>query len=93
MAAAAGIDPFEFRLRNTKELRMRRVLQALAEKAGWKPAPAPSGRGLGIACGTDAGSYAALAAEVRVDRARGTVKVSASSAPRTWASSSTPRAR
>ena len=36
---------------------------------------APSGRGIGIAIGLDSGSYAALIAEVEVDRARGTVKV------------------
>ncbi len=48
MAAAAGVDPLEFRLRNTSDPRMRRsVLQAAAEKFGWKPAAGPSGRGVG----------------------------------------------
>jgi len=75
MAAAAGGDPVEFRLRNTSDERMRRVLKAAAEKASWAPAPAPSRRGRGVACGIDAGSYAVLVAEVEVDRARGTVKV------------------
>ncbi len=55
---------------------MRRVLQeAAAGKFGWKPAPAPSGRGCGVACGIDAGTYVALMAEVKVDRERGAVKV------------------
>jgi isoquinoline 1-oxidoreductase len=75
MAAAAGIDPLELRLRNMSDLRMRRVLKAAAEKFGWKPAAGPSGRGYGVACGVDAGTYAALVAEVAVDRNRGTVAV------------------
>jgi CO/xanthine dehydrogenase Mo-binding subunit len=75
MAAAAGVDPLEFRLRNIKDERMLRCLREAASRFGWKPAPAPSGRGFGIACGVDSGSYAVLMAEVRVDRERGTVKV------------------
>lgn len=75
MAAAAGVDPLDFRLRNLKDERMIRVLKTAAEKFGWKPAPAPSGRGVGIACGIDAGSYAALMAQVTVDRGSGSVKV------------------
>jgi CO/xanthine dehydrogenase Mo-binding subunit len=75
MAAAAGVDPLEFRLRNLKDERMIGVLKAVAKKFGWTPAPAPSGRGVAVACGIDAGSYAALMAEVKVDRAKGTVKV------------------
>ena len=67
LAAAAGVDPLEFRLKNLKDRRMRRVLEALAEKVGWKPAPPPSGRGLGIATGIDAGTYVAHMAEVEVD--------------------------
>jgi isoquinoline 1-oxidoreductase len=75
MASAAGVDPLEFRLRNLKDERMIGVLKAAAQKFGWKPSPAPSGRGVGIACGIDAGSYAALMAEVKVDREKGTVRV------------------
>ena len=75
MAAAAGVDPLEFRLRNIKDERMRRCLQEVAQKFGWKPAKGPTGRGWGLACGVDSGSYAALMAEVKVDRERGTVKV------------------
>jgi isoquinoline 1-oxidoreductase len=77
MAAAAGIDPLEFRLRNTSDARMRKVLQAAAETFGWKSAKAPtgSGRGRGIACGIDAGSYVAMIAEIAVDAATGAIKV------------------
>jgi isoquinoline 1-oxidoreductase len=75
MASLAGIDPLEFRLMNLKDSRMIRVLKAAAEKFGWKPAKAPSGRGLGISCGTDAGTYVAHIAEVEVDKNSGHVQV------------------
>ncbi len=75
MAAAAGLDPLEFRLKNLKDTRMRRVLQKAAEKFGWAGAPAPSARGFGMAVGIDAGTYVAHMAEVEVDRAAGRAKV------------------
>jgi isoquinoline 1-oxidoreductase len=75
MAAQAKIDPLEFRLKNTSDKRTRAVLQAAAEKFGWKKAPAPSSRGYGIACGIDAGAYVTLIAEVKVDKTTGKVKV------------------
>jgi len=75
MAARAKIDPLEFRLNNTSDKRMRTVLQAAANQFGWKKAASPSGRGCGVACGIDAGTYVATAAEVKVDKASGTVKV------------------
>lgn len=75
MAAAAGIDPLEFRLRNTSDPRMRKVLQAAADAYGWKSAKKTPGQGHGIACGIDAGSYIALIAEIAVDAATGVIKV------------------
>ncbi|MHC5075615.1 MAG: xanthine dehydrogenase family protein molybdopterin-binding subunit [Planctomycetota bacterium] len=67
MAAKAGIDPLEFRLNNLKDKKMIGVLKTAAEKFGWTPAKGPSGRGYGIACGIDAGTYVAVMAEVEVD--------------------------
>jgi isoquinoline 1-oxidoreductase len=75
MAAAAGLDPVELRLRNMGDERMRRVLQEAAKAFGWTPAPAPSGRGWGVACGVDSGTYATLAVEVKVDQVSGAVRV------------------
>ena len=75
MAAKAKADPLEFRLGNTSDKRMRGVLEAAAARFGWKKAAGPSGRGVGVACGIDAGTYVALMAEVRVDAATGSVKV------------------
>ena len=75
MAAKLGIDPLDFRLKNLKDERMIGVLKAVAELFGWTPAKSPSGRGVGIACGFDAGSYVAHMAEVSVDKTTGKVKV------------------
>jgi isoquinoline 1-oxidoreductase len=75
MAAKAKRDPLEFRLANTSDPRMRSVLEAAGTRFGWKRSVGASGRGCGIACGIDAGTYVALAAEVAVDKATGAVKV------------------
>ena len=75
MAAQARTDPLQFRLNNTSDPRMQRVLRAAAERFGWQAGPAPSGRGCGIACGIDAGTYVALCVEVAVDKATGGVRV------------------
>ena len=83
MASKAGMDPVEFRLKNLSDERMLRVLKAAAEKFGWTPSKAPSGRGFGVACGIDSGTYVAHMAEVEVDKRvpakrgpkRGTVQV------------------
>ncbi len=50
---------------------MRRVLMAAADKFGWTPAEAPSGRGFGLACADYAGTYVAAVAEVAVDKDNG----------------------
>ncbi len=75
MAAAAGIDPLEFRLKNLKDDKMIACLKAVANKFGYIAGPAPSGRGIGIACGTDAGTWVAHMAEVKVDKTSGKVEV------------------
>jgi nicotinate dehydrogenase subunit B len=75
MASAAGIDPLEFRLKNLKDERMIACLKAAADKFGYVPAKSPGGRGIGVACGTDAGSWVALIAELRVDKSTGHVQV------------------
>lgn len=75
MASKTGMDPLEFRLKNLSDKRMQRVLKAAAEKFGWRPAKASSGRGYGVACGIDSGTYVAAMAEVKVDKKRGNVQV------------------
>jgi isoquinoline 1-oxidoreductase len=69
MAEAAGIDPLAFRQKNLKDDRMKKVLEAAAETFGQPFAPAPSGRGYGLACTDYLGTYVATIAEVKVDKA------------------------
>ena len=75
LAARAGADPVEFRLGHLSDQRMRRVVEAAAKQFGWKPARAPSGRGLGVALGIYAGTYVATMAEVAVNKSTGRVRV------------------
>ena len=75
LACKAGVDPVEFRLKQLTDKRMRVVLQAAAKQFGWKPARAPSGRGLGVACAIYMGTYVATMAEVAVDKDSGKVQV------------------
>ncbi len=75
MAEKAGIDPLEFRLKNLTDQKMVRVLKTAAKKFGWTPSKAPSGRGYGIACGIDSGTYVATMAEVEVNKKTGHVQV------------------
>ena len=74
MAAKLKMDPLEFRLKNTSDARMRRVLETAARSFGYTPAASPSRRGYGIDCGIDAGSYVAEIAEVKVDQGKVKVK-------------------
>ncbi len=75
MASAAGIDPLEFRLKNLKDEKMIACLKAVADKFGYVAGKGPGGRGYGIAVGTDAGTWVAHMAEVKVDKSTGKVEV------------------
>jgi len=63
VAHALNADAVRFRLDHLEEPRLRAVLEATAERAGW-PRPSGADRALGIACGTEKGSYVATAAEL-----------------------------
>ena len=75
MAAAAGIDPLEFRLKNLKDEKMIACLNAVAGKFGYVAGKTSEGTGIGIAVGTDAGTWVAEMAEVKVDKKTGIVEV------------------
>jgi isoquinoline 1-oxidoreductase len=62
LARAAGQDAVAFRVKHLENPRMRAVLEAAAEKIGW-PKPSRQDRSLGIACGTEKGSYIGTAVE------------------------------
>jgi isoquinoline 1-oxidoreductase len=68
LAELAAADPLDFRLRHLNEGRLRNVLTAAADKFDWRgrrSRPAPR-RGIGLACGTEKGSYVAACAAVEV---------------------------
>ena len=76
MASTLGVDPLAFRLRHLdNDPRLAKTVQAVAEKYGWKPRKAPTGQGVGFACGNDAGSCCAEIAEIDLDKATGVVHV------------------
>jgi len=69
LALAAGVDPLDFRLAHLEHPRLRAVLEAAAQRFGWRErvtARQPS-LGVGLACGTEKGSYVAACAEVTID--------------------------
>jgi CO/xanthine dehydrogenase Mo-binding subunit len=75
IAAALGLDPLEFRLKNLKDERLRAVLQAAAEKFAWGKTKSNSTRGFGLACGVEKGSYVASCAEISISQPGGKVKI------------------
>jgi nicotinate dehydrogenase subunit B len=85
LAAAAGADAVEFRLRHLRDRRGATVLRTAAARAGWIPRPSPrpgapaaaSGRGRGVAYVKyeNARTYVAAVAEVEADRASGQIRV------------------
>ncbi len=70
MAAAAGKDPYEYRLALVeKQPRFKNVLQLAAQKAGWgKPLPKGRARGIGLMEGYD--TYMAQVAEISIKDGR-----------------------
>jgi isoquinoline 1-oxidoreductase len=75
LAHALAIDPLAFRMKNLRDARLRAVFEAAAARFGWgTSAPTPD-HGVGIAGGTEKGSYVATCAEVAVDPASGQARV------------------
>ncbi|HZU07042.1 MAG TPA: molybdopterin cofactor-binding domain-containing protein [Chloroflexota bacterium] len=90
LAAAAGVDPVQFRLRYLTDPRASEVLKAAAERLGWETRPSPrqrargagtvTGRGIalaeyGVFGGQFGRTWVATAAEVEVDQESGEVRV------------------
>jgi len=73
LAHSIQMDPLEFRLKNAKNERLRNVIQAAADKFGWKSRKKTLGRGFGISAGFEKGGYVAACAEISVTH--GAVKV------------------
>lgn len=77
LALAAAMDPLEFRLAHLGNQRLRAVLETAAERFGWasRRRHSVSGRGVGLACGTEKNSVVAACVEVEVDRQTGRIQV------------------
>ena len=82
LAAAAGVDPLELRLKHIDEPRAKNALTVAAAKFGWDRRVSPKKNisgdvvtGRGMALGTRNGTYVGTIAEVQVNRKTGAVKV------------------
>jgi CO/xanthine dehydrogenase Mo-binding subunit len=83
LAASAGADPVDFRMRYLADPRARDVLAAVAAMADWKfleKGDGRRGRGVGFAKYKNLAVWCAVIAEVDVDSATGAIRV-----PRLWA--------
>lgn len=67
LAEALQMDPFQLRVSNVDDERLREVLFRAADAFGWEEGKSTEGRGYGIACGIDKGSWVATCAEVALD--------------------------
>jgi nicotinate dehydrogenase subunit B len=78
LAALAGADPLEYRLRHLKDERALAVLREVGRMSAWTPRATPSrsgvGRGIAFAQYDNYSAYAAVACQARVDGA-GKVRV------------------
>lgn len=74
LAAKAGLDPVTLRRRLITDGRLLNLLDQAVESFGWEPAPGPTGRGIGLACGAWRQGLVVAIAQVSVDKATGKVK-------------------
>jgi len=84
LAAAAGADPVDFRLRGLTDARAIEAIKRVAALMKWQPRPSPGngttasvarGRGISFVHYKHSEAYVAMAMEVSVERASGKIKV------------------
>jgi isoquinoline 1-oxidoreductase len=74
LSQAVGMDPLQFRLKNTTDDRLRAVFEAVAEKAAWGKQKSTPERSFGMAGGFEKGGHVATIAEVEIGPAQ-TVRI------------------
>lgn len=74
LSQAVGMDPLQFRLKNTTDDRLRGVFEAVAEKAAWGKQKSTAERGFGMAGGFEKGGHVATIADVEIGPAK-TVRI------------------
>jgi isoquinoline 1-oxidoreductase len=69
LAAAAGADPLAFRRSHLEDPRLRAVLDTAAGQFRWQERSSQNdaSTAVGLACGTEKGSYVAACAEIEID--------------------------
>ena len=77
LAAAAKIDPVEFRLKHLDDPRARNVVTKAAQEFGWTKSKRPRGEGHGFAFARykNLAAYCAVAVEASVERESGAVRL------------------
>src|ERR1041385_677516 len=82
LAAVAGADPLSFRLAHLDNddeptRRLRAVLEAAAQRFDWKGRAGKKSAtlGVGLACGTEKGSFVAACVEIELDQKQNEIKV------------------
>jgi isoquinoline 1-oxidoreductase len=77
LAGVAGADPLEFRRSHLENPRLRAVLETAASQFHWQERARgkAANTAIGLACGTEKGSYVAACVEVELDREQHMLKV------------------
>ncbi len=75
LAHSAKIDPFEFRMKNLSDPRLRAVFESAAKSFGWPQKKPKPGQGFGMGGGLEKGGYVATFAEVAIEQNSGEVRV------------------